>query len=654
MSTVILANGDFPRASRLREALAAAEHVVCCDGAAEALLASKLRVPDLVVGDLDSLPESVRRAWPERIVCIPEQETNDLSKAFRVAVGRGWADDILILGATGKRDDHTLGNLSLLFDFARETPRVRLWTDYGAFTAVPESATIPCRPGQQVSIFSADASQPITARGLAYPLHKLRLERWWNGTLNEALGDAFSLQFPAGTPPLLVYSPWPACDAKSPRAAASALPWNHIHFCGCGGVGMAGLAQIALDAGARVSGSDLVDSALLRRLGELGAEVHVGQDAPLPAATELLVYSSAVPSDNPERQEAARRGIPQCRRGEFLARVAPRFQRVVAVAGSHGKTTTTAMLAHILRACGRTPGFMVGGAVNGWERTAAAASWDILVTEADESDRTQELLLPDLAVILNVDDDHSWAIGGTDALEGSFATLARHSLSTLTWDTPDLRRILRDATRLQALPTEAADAADLSALPVPGRHNRANAAIAVAAAEHLGVARDRAVAALATFPGVQRRLTVHRVSRDGRHVVVDDYAHHPTELAATLATLREQYPGHELTVYFQPHRPERLLRYGGRFAELLARHAAHTVVVTPFLAWEDAIADADPRRLADAVNARRPGSARTAPCDGAALAAEIRALLAAAAAPQLVAVIGAGDIISVIRHLEQP
>ena len=202
--TVILANGSFPRRKSLLALLHGASHIVCCDGAAEALLRHGM-TPDLVVGDLDSLPAALLRKLGRRVVRVTEQETNDLSKAFRACMERSWRS-LVILGAGGKREDHLLGNASLLTQFAAAGADVRMETDYGTFLPVLESASFRRPVGTKVSIFSFHPEMPITASGLKYPLDKLRLPFWWCGTLNETNAPEFSLAFDGRTP-LLLYFP---------------------------------------------------------------------------------------------------------------------------------------------------------------------------------------------------------------------------------------------------------------------------------------------------------------------------------------------------------------------------------------------------------------------------------------------------------------
>jgi thiamine pyrophosphokinase len=207
--TVILADGAFPVRREPLEALRRASRIVCCDGAARKLRAFGLE-PAAVVGDLDSLPASLRRSLGPKVILDSGQDDNDLSKAFRFCLMRGWRH-LVVLGATGLREDHTLGNISLLADFARDA-RVIMLTDAGEFRPLLKSGRVACRPGQAVSIFSFDPGAAITSRGLNYPLRRLRLSRWWQATLNEAGGKSFDLRFTGG--PLLVYLAYPGRPAS--------------------------------------------------------------------------------------------------------------------------------------------------------------------------------------------------------------------------------------------------------------------------------------------------------------------------------------------------------------------------------------------------------------------------------------------------------
>lgn len=425
--------------------------------------------------------------------------------------------------------------------------------------------------------------------------------------------------------------------------------WNHVHLVGCGGVGMAGLAHILLDLGVAVSGTDAADSEMLRSLCRRSNAfgIDVGERR-LPDGVDLLVYSAAVPEGDAERRQAESRGIEQCCRGAFLARLARLFPRVAAVAGSHGKTTVTAMLAHMARLAGLQPGYLVGGSVNGWERSASAGAGKVLITEVDESDGTQALLSATLALVVNIDDDHCWSHGGVANLERCFYDFAARSSQVLAWDTPNTRRVLGCLPQVGFVGETAMPAA--GQLPLPGLHNRVNAAMALRGAAALGIAPEAALAALADYPGVSRRLSVRwRQGNEGR-ILLEDYAHHPEELRATLAALREGWPGRPLLVVFQPHRYERVRRYAAEFARLLAE-ADQVWVVAPFAAWRQDQDLADAADIAAEVNHRCPGKA--------VYIGNVPEEMAAAVAPVwrqssngLLAVIGAGDVTRVMALLK--
>ncbi|MBR2357311.1 MAG: thiamine diphosphokinase [Lentisphaeria bacterium] len=200
--TVILADGSFPAGKEALEYLENARQVICCDGAARSLVAYG-REPDRIVGDLDSLSAEFKRRFADRIEQVTEQESNDLSKAFRYCCQLGY-NNIVILGATGKREDHTLGNLSLLSIYAESVPDIKIVTDYGYFTVAKRSGTLTSFPGQQISIVPLTGKAVVSASGLKYPMDKLELKLWYQATLNEALGDNFELDFP-GNCELLIY-----------------------------------------------------------------------------------------------------------------------------------------------------------------------------------------------------------------------------------------------------------------------------------------------------------------------------------------------------------------------------------------------------------------------------------------------------------------
>ena len=195
--TVILADGDFPRAPQPLGILRKADRIVCCDGAAASLTGLGI-IPDHIVGDLDSLPEKFKERFLDRLVHVKDQETNDLTKAFNFCCSAGYTN-IVILGATGKREDHTLGNLSLLSMYAQKVPDISCVTDYGVFKVISKPGTYPSHTGQQISIISLASGAVVSSRNLKYPLNNLELNYWWQATLNEASGENFTLEFSAGT-----------------------------------------------------------------------------------------------------------------------------------------------------------------------------------------------------------------------------------------------------------------------------------------------------------------------------------------------------------------------------------------------------------------------------------------------------------------------
>ncbi len=412
---------------------------------------------------------------------------------------------------------------------------------------------------------------------------------------------------------------------------------RNIHFIGIGGAGMAPLAEIMLQRGATVSGSDRELSAKTEELAAAGATIHAGHRAEqLPPGADLAVYSSAVPPGNPERLEAARRGIPELRRGEFLARLAADYRRPAAISGSHGKTTVTAMLTHILLRCGLRPGYLIGAAMQDGSPSAdAGADNDLFITEVDESDGTHTLIHPALGIVPNLDDDHSWSVGGEEALHRNFRTFAENSGKLLYYGAPLTDRLFAGhpaAVRLELPPSGTAGDRWIGFL-------KWNAVLAVRAAAEFGVGEEEAWNALDSFSGAARRMRVRFQSE--QLTVIEDYAHHPAELASSLGWLRSRYPEHHLRVLFQPHRYARLEKYFPRFTEELKR--ADSAIVTPvFAAWSET-GPVGGRELAASAGARylEPPWEQVAG----------EALEPCGSHPLLLAVIGAGDIEQVFRHL---
>jgi UDP-N-acetylmuramate--alanine ligase len=347
---------------------------------------------------------------------------------------------------------------------------------------------------------------------------------------------------------------------------------RRLHFIGIGGAGMSGLAVVCNELGAAVSGSDRANSSYMERLRSAGLEPIVGHDAAnLPDDAEVIV-STAIDADNPELVMARERGFSVRHRGELLAELCAE-KRLIAIAGTHGKTTTTAMLAWALRGIGADPAFFVGGEVPGLgpDGAAANAGWgggEWVVAEADESDASFLELTPEIAVITNIEMDHHSRWGSIAELRAAFG------------------RFAGKAERIVESDFDSPGPADLR-LTVPGRHNVLNARAALAAAGLAGFDVDSVAKALAGFPGVHRRLEL-KGERGGARVY-DDYAHHPTEVRAALEALRGVEPS-RLVVAFQPHLYSRTKAFAEQFGAALAL-ADEVVVLDVYPAREEPVGE---------------------------------------------------------------
>jgi len=364
-------------------------------------------------------------------------------------------------------------------------------------------------------------------------------------------------------------------------AMADQRPWagRRLHLIGLGGAGMSGYARVATQLGAAVSGSDRADSPALRPLAELGVEVHVGHDAAnVPAGEGVeVVHSSAIPLDNPERAAARQRGLPDHPRADLLAEFSL-LKRTIAVAGAHGKTTTTSMAAHALIRCGLKPAYLIGGALTTTGLNADWGAGDWLVVEADESDRSMLSLHVDIAVVTNVELDHHATFGSLAEVRAAFRALLTVAPQAVLWDRPDVVALRGDAPYVAFdVPAPRLDGAGSTfawrghpvRLRVPGAHNARNAAAALEACALAGADPAQAAAALADFAGAGRRFQELGVTSAGARVV-DDYAHHPTEVAATIDAARTRRPRRVVAV-FQPHLYSRTLRLAYEFGAALAR-----------------------------------------------------------------------------------
>ena len=348
---------------------------------------------------------------------------------------------------------------------------------------------------------------------------------------------------------------------------------RRLHFVGIGGAGMSGLAVIARALGATVTGSDRAESSYTARLRQHGIEPVLGHRAEnVPAGAEV-VYSTAVPGENPERRAAAGREL---HRSELLAQIAA-LRRCLAVTGTHGKTTTAAMIVHILQACGLEPAYVVGGELRGTGENAGWGEGEWIVVEADESDRSLLRLRPEIALLTNAELDHHATYGSRLDLEETLREfMTRAALGAVVWDRPGLvalcppRAVIYDATDAVVSPAGSRfrwRGIDV-ALSVPGLHNAVNAAGALSAAALAGADPARAAASLATFRGARRRLELLGSTAAGV-TVYDDYAHHPTEVAATIAAARTLVPA-RLVAVFQPHLYSRTRALAREFGRALA------------------------------------------------------------------------------------
>jgi UDP-N-acetylmuramate--alanine ligase len=405
---------------------------------------------------------------------------------------------------------------------------------------------------------------------------------------------------------------------------------ERIHFVGVGGSGMSGIAELLHNQGYAVTGSDLSESAVLERLRALGVGVRVGHAAQHVAGAHVVVVSSAIRPGNPEVSEAERLGIPVIPRAEMLGELM-RLKHGIAVAGTHGKTTTTSLIAHVLDRVGLDPTAVIGGRVTfgGSERSGAKlGGGPLLVAEADESDGSFLRLAPVIAVVTHVEPEHLDHWGSYEAIEDAFAAFANRvpfwGLTVLCLDHPGVQALLPRLTRRVSTYGFSAQA-DLVAqeavaahwgmrfrvrhrgeplgaveLPLHGQHNVRNALAALAVARELGVPFEDAAAALASFAGIERRFETK--GSVGAIRVVDDYGHHPTEIRATLAAARAIHSG-RLVVVFQPHRYTRTRDLFDDFAA--AFHDADLLVVTEvYAAGEPKLPGVEAVALVEAIAAR--------------------------------------------------
>jgi UDP-N-acetylmuramate--alanine ligase len=409
---------------------------------------------------------------------------------------------------------------------------------------------------------------------------------------------------------------------------------NIVHFVGIGGSGMSGIAEVMLSLGYQVQGSDIKRNAQVVRLENQGAKVFIGHDAENVSAADAVVVSSAVDETNPEVAAARESLMPVVPRAEMLAELM-RFRYSIAVAGTHGKTTTTSLVASVLAEGGLDPTFVIGGRLKSADANARLGQGEYLVAEADESDASFVHLKPMLSIVTNIDADHmSTYDGDIDKLRQGFIdflhNLPFYGLAVLCADDPGIEAVLGEVGRT-TLTYGTSEDADIRAVDVrfdaemtsftvvrsdrdeplhiqlrlPGMHNVRNALAAIAVAGELQVSDHAVIDALEKFEGIDRRFQSYGEIEidEGRVLLVDDYGHHPTELAATIAAARAGWPDRRIVLAFQPHRYTRTRDLLDDFASVLS-DADVLIVLEVFAAGEDPIAGADGRAIARAVRGR--------------------------------------------------
>lgn len=375
---------------------------------------------------------------------------------------------------------------------------------------------------------------------------------------------------------------------------ADDAPWagRALHFIGVGGAGMSGLALVAQALGANVTGSDRAASPYAERLREAGLEPLIGHEAAhVPPEAEVVV-SSAIPSANPEREAGRARGQRELHRADLLAELTA-LRRCIAVTGTHGKTTTAAMAVHALRGCGLDPGYVIGAELRGTGLNAEWGTGEWLVVEADESDRSLLKLHPDIAVLTNAELDHHATYGSRADLDETFRAFLARAPDAVVWDRPELLSLREGPVVAYDAPDPVLEPAGARfdwrgtevRLGVPGAHNAVNAAGALEACRLAGAPSEAAARALADFAGTSRRFEPLGATSSGASVY-DDYAHHPTEVAATIDAARSLRPA-RLTAVFQPHLYSRTRALARDFGRALAR-ADRVVVLDVYPARERA------------------------------------------------------------------
>ena len=409
---------------------------------------------------------------------------------------------------------------------------------------------------------------------------------------------------------------------------------KRVHFVGIGGAGMNGIAEVLVNQGFDVSGSDLQESRATRRLKELGVRIFIGHDAAFIEDVDVLVVSTAVPASNPEVTAARKLRIPVIPRAQMLAELM-RFKRGIAVAGTHGKTTTTSLAASLLAEAGLDPTFVIGGVVNSWGSNARLGQGEYLLAEADESDGSFLLLQPIIALITNIDRDHLESYQNSfENLKHAFLEFLHHlpfyGAAILCIDDPEVEKLIPELSRA-VVTFGLSESADIRATEIhqngrnmsfkvqlpqpaepvevsinlPGLHNVRNALGAIAVAWEIGIEISTVVDCLHEFKGVGRRFAEigELPFGDGSVHVIEDYGHHPSELEATIAAARNGWPESRVVAVFQPHRYTRTANLFDEFSRVLSQ--ADVLVLTDiYSAGEDGIEGIDSAALCQSIRVR--------------------------------------------------
>lgn len=408
---------------------------------------------------------------------------------------------------------------------------------------------------------------------------------------------------------------------------------QHLHFVGIGGSGMCGIAEVMSNQGYRVSGSDIVDSPVTKRLRDIGVDIFIGHDSKNIADADVIVVSSAIDRSNPEIKAALKARLPVVRRADMLGELM-RYRHGIAVAGAHGKTTTTSLLTTMLAEGGLDPTYVIGGKLNASGKNAALGSSRYLVAEADESDASFLTLHPMAAIVTNIDQDHMETYENSfDKLKAAYIQFLQnmpfYGLAVVCGDDPELYAMIDDISRpvltFGLEPYNDVQAIDVVSdgtkthftvlrrdfeplrltLNIPGLHNVYNALAAITMATDEGVDDEAIKRALQKFAGVGRRFEQHAAVEleEGDVLLIDDYGHHPTEVDATIKAARQSFPDRRLVMLFQPHRYSRTRDCFDDFVEVLSK-VDELLLLDVYSAGEELIVGADSKALAKSIRHR--------------------------------------------------